>query len=289
VNNYKYLYAFLILVTLTGCGGKKDNSMGGPTIPVSATKASNDVVLEKLNFVGDIKAKEEVTLFSKVTGKLVDYKVNESDRVKREQVVAMADRNEVGFKFQEAPVLSTIDGVVGRTYLDVGADIQLNTPIALIVNMDEVRVRVSVVEKHLPKVRINQEAHIYVDAYPDKTFTGKVTKRSPVVDLKTRTAPIEITVPNSNQELLPGMFAKVEIIINRFEDAIIVPEESIVTTVGKTLVYTVSEGKASLKDVQLGIREKGRVQVLSGLKGNETVVIGGHQKVRDGSLVSIKE
>lgn len=276
------------LILFPGCG-KGKGSAGPQGVPVTASEAALQNLRESLRFVGDVKARDEAALYSKVTGKLARYAVEEGARVAKDDVVAEVDRDEVGFKYQQAPVKSTLAGVVGRTYLDQGADVRLDTPVALVVDMDEMRVRVSVPERHVPRVQNGQAALISVDAWPGEVFQGRVTKASPVIDRETRTAPIEISIPNAEGKLRPGMFARVELIVDVHEHAVVILEQAVAYRAGEAFVYVIENGTAVERKVRLGIRRPGKVEVTEGLQLGDIVVTAGHQKISNGAAVYAKE
>lgn len=285
INIFILVFPLLCSVLVSGCG--KHNVARPPSMPVDTIEVRPEKLEHILKVVGNIKAQDEATLYSKVTGKLIKYTVKEGQAVKKDETVALLDRNEVGFKFQEAPLKTTLDGVVGRTYLDTGADIQLNTPVALVVDMRQVRVLIQVPEQDLPDVKEDQTAHVYVDAFPKDIFEGKVIKVSPIVDLQTRTAPVEIEVPNPEYRLKPGMFARVELVTRVLVNAVMIPEKAIAYERGMPFVFVVKDSKAQRRSVETGMRKIGRVQITKGLEGGEVVVTAGHLKIRDGSEVTI--
>jgi multidrug resistance efflux pump len=114
--------------------------------------------------------------------------------IKIGEVIAYIDRDEVGLKFEKAPVESPLSGTVGRIYVDIGSSVTAQTAIAYVVSMDNVKTNLNIPEIYLPKINVGQAAEVFIDAYPDEKFIGIVTKVSPVVDLDTRTAPVEITI-----------------------------------------------------------------------------------------------
>ncbi|HEX7401859.1 MAG TPA: biotin/lipoyl-binding protein, partial [candidate division Zixibacteria bacterium] len=109
-----------------------------------------------LNLLGDIKGSEEVDVFPKAPGKLVELKVKEGDRVKKDQVVALVDRDVDGLKFELAEVTSPVSGIVTKRYLDIGAEVSPPSPgtaLFQVINMDQVKVVVNVVEEELGNIR----------------------------------------------------------------------------------------------------------------------------------------
>ena len=255
--------------------------------PVAVELVKKGSLSLSLNLVGDVKGKEEVDIFPKAGGKLVELKVKEGDRVKKSQIVAVVDRDVDGMKFERVEVTSPVDGTVGMVYLDEGASVSppepapsMGTPIIKVINMDQVKVVVNVVEEELGKIKKGQEANVKVDAYPDKTFSGKVSLISPVVNQLTRTASVEVTVPNPNHLLKPGMFAQAEISLGNMEELILIPAHTILQEGGKKKVFVVMDGKAVTRDVETGISQRDWVEIKSGLAENDSLIVSGQYMVK---------
>lgn len=281
------LFSFLILLSLVGCGRKVSEEI--EKVPVKVVEAKTESLKESLFYVGDIKAEDEATIYPKVTGKIIEKCVKEGDVVTKDTPLAYIDRDEVGFKFEKAPVESPIDGIVGRIYVDIGTSVSPQTPVGLVVNMEMVKVKIDVAEKDLPKVKQGQEVKITVDAYPDEVFEGVVEKVSPVVNVDSRTAPVEIKIPNLKYMLKPGMFARTEIILGKIEDAIVVPREAVIAGLDENFLFVADSDKADKRIVTLGIEKLDKVQIISGLKSGEKVIIKGQQKLKDGLAIEIIE
>ncbi len=263
-----------------------------PPVQIQVVRAGP--LTESLNLTGDVKGIEEINVFPKVSGKLVDVKVKEGDRVKKEHVLAIIDRDIEGVTFEPAEVTSPVEGIVGRVYLDKGARVNppdpapnMGTPLVGIVNMDTVKVVVNVIEKDLSKIKLKQPAKIKVDAYPEKRFNGRITLVSPTVNPMTRTAAVEITVPNPNHRLRPGMFAEAEIIIRKTDHAVMIPAYAVLEKSDAKKVFTVLDGKAAIKMIELGADQGDLVEVKGGLSVGDTLIVAGHHRVSSGELVRI--
>ncbi|MGB2988671.1 MAG: efflux RND transporter periplasmic adaptor subunit, partial [Candidatus Zixiibacteriota bacterium] len=162
--------------------------------PVEIQVVETSPLTETLSLTGDVQGMEEIDVYPKASGKLVDIKVEEGERVASDQILAVVDRDIDGVHFQPAEVTSPVRGIVGRVYLDQGARVSppdpgpgMGTAIVRIVNMDQVKVVVNVIERDFSKIKLNQRAKISVGAYPDETFTGKITLISPTINPVTRT------------------------------------------------------------------------------------------------------
>jgi RND family efflux transporter MFP subunit len=170
--------------------------------------------------------------------------------------------------------------------VDIGQNVDIQTPIALVVEMNKIKIDFDTPEKYLPRVSLGQEAWVNVDAYPQEEFSGRVTKISPVVDLTTRCAPVEITVDNLSHHLKSGMFAKVRLVLEEHKNVPIILKEAVMGKEPSLYVYVVEDNKAILKKITLGIRQGPYYQVREGLRQGELVVIMGQQRLRDNIGVS---
>jgi len=241
-----------------------------------------------LDYVGSLKAKDEASVFSKVTGKLLEYVVNEGDSVQKGQTVASIDRDETGLKFELAKVESPISGVVGRILLDRGTNIAPNTTVlAIIVDMDAMIVRLNIPEQDIPYMKRDLKAIIKVDAYPDEEFQGQVSRVSEIVDPQTRTLPIEISIPNKEHRLKSGMFARIKIIAATLKDVLVLNQDTIVQELGEKFVFVVENNIANKQKVQIGRRDNGKLEVLDGIREGETIIVFGQQGLKDGTSVII--
>lgn len=279
--------------------------------PVSSRRLSSRGMVEKvvvkvmpvkredLNFVlayvGSLKAKDEISVFSKVSGKLVEYTVNEGEPIQKGETLALIDRDETGLKYELAPVESPISGIVGRTLLDKGANVLPSSgvtggsPLAIIVNMDEMIVRLNIPEPDIPYIKKGLKANIKVDAYPDDNFVGEISKVSEVVDTQTRTLPIEIIIPNKDHRLKSGMFCRINIIASQHKDSLVILQDALVQEIGQNYVFIVQDHTAKKRKVALGTREDNRIEVLEGLEVGQKVIVFGQHGLKDGTSVELIE
>ncbi len=275
---------------LAGCGpGKTAEAAKDESIPVKIMKVKLDDVNRVLEYVGNIKGQDEAIVYPKVSGKIVEKVKEENSYVAKGDVIAYIDRDEVGLKFEKAPVESPLAGTVGRIYVDIGSNVTALTPVALVADMENAEVDLDVPESYLPKISIGQTAIIETYAYPGEKFIGHVVRLSPVVDLQTRTAPIEIIIPNKDRRLQSGTFAKVNLIIEEHKSNPVILKEAVIGRMDPMYVYVIEDGRAHLRPVKLGVRKGAYVEVLFGLHGGESVVIMGQQKLREGAQVSAEE
>ncbi|KPK41614.1 MAG: hypothetical protein AMJ78_04935 [Omnitrophica WOR_2 bacterium SM23_29] len=273
---------------LVSCAKKVPTKEEVTKIPVSVIEVRKGSLKEALFYVGDIKADDEAIIYPKVTGKIIEKLAKEGDSLKKGDILAYIDRDEVGFKFEKAPVESPIDGVVGKVYVDIGTSVSPQVPVGLVVNMDVVEVEVNVVERDLPKIREGQAAQLEADAYPDEIFEGMVERITPVVDLASRTATVQIKIPNEDHRLKPGMFARIKILVKEREDVLIIPRDAIILEDSSNYVFVVKDdNNVQRKKIEIGLNEDNKFEVINGLDEGEIVVTMGNARLKDGDTVEI--
>jgi len=291
--NIKILILLAMAAAAAGCKNKEleaFNNLEKDRFLVTVEKAQFRNIEDYLILVGSVKALDEAVLYPRVSGKLLKNLVTEGERVKKDQSVAFIERDEVGAVYEPAPVPSTLNGVIGRMYQDTGANVTPQTPIALVVNQDLVRVVADVPERYVGKVFINQIAYIKVDAFPGKLFRGKVYRVSPVVDTKSRSSAIEILADNLNGPLKSGMFAELRLVVGAKSGAVSVPAGAVLTDEKDApYVFVPMNDAASKRDVKTGIRNEDFVEITSGLKNGEALVTFGLYGLKDGSKIKIQE
>jgi len=194
-----------------------------------------------------------------------------------------------GFKItlSNTSILSPVDGFVSRRMLDPGAFAGANTPILSVVAINTVRLVASVVEKDFKRIHQGVPAVVAVDTFPGEQFRGQVSRVAPVFDPATRTAQIEIEVPNPGYRLKPGMYARVQLTVERRTNALTVPRNALVDMSGRRGVFVVEEQTARFQEVRTGLQDAERVEVLDGVVEGQRVVTTGALALRDGDRVML--
>jgi RND family efflux transporter MFP subunit len=176
--------------------------------------------------------------------------------------------------------------VVAERYVDEGQTVAANAPLLMIVELHPIVGVVFVTERDYAQLKPGQHVSLTTDAYPDEQFTGRIDRIAPVFRKSTRQARIEMIIENPQHRLKPGMFIRAAVVLTRVPEATIVPEQALTIRDDKSGVFVVSEDGRSVawREVKVGIREGGRVQVTGeGLSGR--VVTLGQQLVNDGSAI----
>lgn len=213
----------------------------------------------------------------------------ETELAKAQVVQREAILQSARLSLRNTEIRSPITGYVGKRYFDRGAMVTTNTPIVSLVNMDTVKTLISVVEKDYRRVKPGLVASVTVDAYPGETFTGKVVRVSPVVDMETRTADVEIEIPNPHRLLKPGMSSRVALTVQKKEKTLLIPQAAVMrkdNTVGTFKVD--DEGRrATFVPLEIGASFDGKVEVISGVAGGDRVVTLGAHLLTEGGRVRV--
>lgn len=237
---------------------------------------------------GSVKAWEEATLYPRVSGKLLKNLLREGDSVKKNQTVSLIERDEVGAVYEPVVVPSTITGLVGRVYLDPGANVTVSTPVALVVNQERVRVAVDMPERYIGEIYKGQPATLRVDALPGKEFNARLQIISPVVDSNSRAVAVEFWADNAKGLLKSGMFAKVDVTLSEKKNAVSIAKKSLYRQNGESYVFVPSQDgrTAQKKVVSVGFENTDHLEIADGLKEGDTILEFAYG-LQDGSKIDM--
>ncbi len=260
-------------------------------IPVHVHQVKKGEVEDVVYVTGCVEPSERVDVIAKIPspGKLVSAKVRKGDYVKRGQTLAVVDRDVVGARYRHYGVEAPSSGIVASITEDRGALVSPQVPVAVIVDIDKVKVKTSVVEADLSRVKTGTSARVRVDAFPGEAFNGQVSSIPPVLDQFSHTAQVEITVDNQDHRLLPGMYAEIELVADVHEDVPVVPKRAVLKRKGKDLAYLYNEddSRIHLVELELGFYDLKEYEVRKGLKEGDLVVDRNLVVLKDRTRVSL--
>jgi membrane fusion protein, multidrug efflux system len=194
-------------------------------------------------------------------------------------------------------VRAPFDGELGIRKVNLGEIQSPGAAIVTITDLSALYVNITLPEQEQSKVRLGQEIRVRVDAYPGRTFAGKVTSIDPQVAADSRTLKVQGTVENADRALLPGMFASAALVLPSAENQIVLPATAVDYSLYGDSVYVVKEeavdGKpkttANRISVKSGIRSGGDVVIDQGVKSGDKVIISGQVKLSNGAAVAITD
>ena len=180
--------------------------------------------------------------------------------------------------------------VVGERFVDEGAMLTANSPIVSVFDISSLTAVIFVIERDYPKISIGQNTIVTTDAYPDKSFDGKILRIAPILKETSRQARVEIEIPNNDWFLKPGMFTRVQIEFAKHEDVTVIPLTSLANRSGQQGVFGVdSENmKARFTPLTLGIVNTHLAEVVDPPLSGLVITLGQHL-LEDGSLIILPE
>ena len=184
-------------------------------------------------------------------------------------------------------IKSPISGVVTARNFENG-DLFASMPILHIMQIDKLKVKANVSEQYFPVVKVGQKVDINVDIFPGETFEGRVSRINPALDAQTRTFGVEITIPNSNERLRPGMYARATFNMGK-SSGVVVDDVAVQKQAGSSerFVYVIKDGVAEFRFVRDGRRVGNKVSIIEGLEPGEQVATTSFIRLTNGKKVEI--
>lgn len=186
----------------------------------------------------------------------------------------------------EATIEAPLSGVVSQKYVDEGAFVGPTTPLFKIIKIDVVEISGGVAGRYYPRLNPGKtKAEVEVDAYPGEKFTGRLSRVRPELDKVTRTAIVTIRVPNPQQRLKPGMYARIRVVVQEKKNVTVVSDKALQTWGKEHLAFVVNDGKIQARKVKIGLEDENRNEVLAGLSPGDVVVVRGRHLLKAGMAV----
>jgi multidrug efflux pump subunit AcrA (membrane-fusion protein) len=192
----------------------------------------------------------------------------------------------VNLQLEDTTITVPFEGIIVDLPITEGSTVGPQSPVAFIVS-EEVEVAIELEEGRINQISEGQSVSLQLSAYPDQTFPATVTSIDPIADANTRTFTVKITPVDEEGLLKSGMYADVSLLADERTNTVVVPREAIVQQDDQTLVYVIEQGIASQREVETGLSDGQKVEILSGLEPGETVVISGQPNLADGAKVEV--
>lgn len=198
---------------------------------------------------------------------------------------------------EQLTITAPFDGRLGISLVNPGQYLSPGDSIVTLQSLDPIYVDFSLPQQALSKLEVGQDVVATIDTYPGLTFKGKITTINPIVDTNTRNVQVRSTFENSDNKILPGMFANVAVMTNNTESLLTLPQTAVSFNPYGDIVYVIHEKGKDKKDkpifvanqvfVTVGDTRGDQIAILKGIKENDVVVTSGQLKLKNGSLVAI--
>jgi membrane fusion protein, multidrug efflux system len=207
------------------------------------------------------------------------------DAVSRREVLK-AEVARLQIRLDKSSIVAPFDGTLGLRQVSLGDLIEPDTLITTLQTVTDLKVDFSVPERYRALLDTETRVSLWVAGY-DQPFSGSVRAIDPRIDPATRTLIVRADVANPERKLLPGNYARVEL-VSRNDAALLVPSVAVLQSLESVSVFTVKDGVAVRKVVETGQRSSTQVEILRGLEPGEEVITSGIQSVRDGQTVNVR-
>jgi RND family efflux transporter MFP subunit len=191
---------------------------------------------------------------------------------------------------ENTTLISPISGVVTARNYDKGDMYSGAQPVLVIAQIKPVKIMINVSEPFFAKVKKGMQVFVTLDAYGDEVFKGKISRIYPIINQSTHTFQVEVTLPNSNERVRPGMFARVTLPYGKVKN-VVIPDQAVQKLLGSgdryVYIYNPADSTVRYSKVELGRRMDTEFEVLSGVKNGEVVVTKGHMGITNGSKVEV--
>ena len=244
-----------------------------------------DARLKKLQ-VDEKQAKDD--LYRKE--KLLELKAvsqEEYDKAFNTHGIVLAEIELIRTQISKTEIYAPFSGQIGLRQVSTGGFISSSTLVARLQQTDPVKIDFAIPEKYRGKVKKGTLIKFRVEGN-DNTYTGHVYAIEPKIDPATRNISIRAICPNPTGSLIPGSFAKVDIVLDKIPDALVIPSEAIIPQMNGEKVFVCRNGKATSQIIGTGIRTERDVEVTSGLKPGDTIITTGLLQLREDASVKIR-
>jgi membrane fusion protein (multidrug efflux system) len=248
------------LVRLDAAVNQAEVQQARANLTLAKSKFDRAVDLSKSNFISG-QAKDEAEN---------NYKVAEA-------ALALVEA-----RLAKMEIKAPFSGIIGLRVVSVGDYVKEGADLVNLESIDPLKVDFRVPEVYMRQVQSGQPLEITLDAYPNKTFEGRVLAVNPLIDAAGRAVVIRAQVKNQDASLRPGMFARVRLITKDVSEALVVPEQALVPQGSEQFLFKVVDNRAVRAKVEVGQRRDGRAEITNGVAAGDIVVIAGQQRLRDG-------
>jgi len=282
------VFAVLLLV-MAGCSGKKKADslkIEEKVVPVKITFPKVGNVEKSLTFTGTLEGIDDAYIFADLPGRFIKYLKPEGSEVKKDEAIALLERQVPGLEFKPVPVKSTLDGILSHMDLSPGELVAPQVPIARVAKIDRLKINFTVPERYAENVKPNQVVRIVNPEDVRDTLSGTVSWVASFLDPVSHTRDARVIVQNISHKLRPGMFVRMSLVIDRAESVLTVPYSSVIFN-DTSYVFVASGGIARQKPILVGTTDWKVYEIKAGLKETDSVLIIGQGIVEDGQKIEI--
>lgn len=190
----------------------------------------------------------------------------------------------------DSTLLAPFSGIVSERYVQPGERVPLDAKLISIVDLSRLTLEASVPASTIAQVRVGQPVAFRVDGFGERSFAGRIERINPATGAGSRSISLYALIENADGLLRGGLFAQGELIVERLENALVIPASAVREEIGQTFVYAIENDKLRRRPVRIGLSDaNGGVQVLEGLAAGDRVVRSNLGQLRDSAQVQVRD
>lgn len=273
-----------ILSIFIFCKEKEKSVKKEDVIPVTITIPQKRDILKEIMFTAEIEGNPDIYVYPEIPGYFLKYAVKEGEKIEKDGIIAYIERKIPGMEYNPIPVKSPISGYVSELLRKNGEFVTQSKPIARVARYEELFAVLSLPEKYAGKLKEGEKVRIILD---EKEEEGVLKWISKTLDPFTKTLKVKILFKNPGG-IYPGMLCEVKIPVEKKKNAMSIEKDAILGDIIK-YVFVKNGERVIKKIVETGIENDEYVEILSGLKEQDTVILKGNKILKEGMKVEVKE
>lgn len=279
-----------IAIIFSGCVNKDRDRLSEvedeDIVPVKIVKPTYGEIEKKLFFTGTAEGIDDAYVFPDLPGRFMQYLKPEGSFVKKGEPIVLLEREMPGVEFKPVRVNSPIDGYLSYMMLSVGQAVLPQTPVARIAKLDKIKVRFTVPEKYAKNVKKGVEVLLEDPLSSGKFIKGTVDWVSTFLDPISHTLDAQASFVNKDKAIMPGMFLRLQLIVERASNVLVVPFSAVVYN-DTSYVFLAKGGRAKKHPVLVGLTDWNYCEIKMGLTPDDSVIVVGLGVVEDGSKIRL--
>ena len=250
-------------------------------VPVTIGKAQ-----KTYRALSTIESLESIEITSKVNGIVEDIFIKEGSNVKEgDRLFSILSSDMIG----RTLIIVPFDGIIGLNKKNIGDQVSRGEILTSLDNYRQMKLEFDLPEKILGYLNQKLSFNAFSENLPNINYVGTLDYIDTRIDRATRTIRVYALIDNHDNLLKPGLLMKVDLLLEKKDNSILMPEEALLSINKKHYVYIVKNDVAKIQEISIGIRNKAMIEVTQGLKHSDKVIFMGQEKLKDGSKIKILE
>ncbi len=289
------LTVLVLTLFFVGCGKKKqsqpsatEDQTSEAVVKVVVTQVQKHDVAERREAYGHTIPFKQIEMYSKVNGLVLKKTHQLAEQVQKGDLLAVVRQDIPGMEFADHQVKANLSGVILKDFTEVGATVTISQPLFTIAQINPLLAEIKVPEEWLARIPQNRPVRLFFESWPNRPIQAKIFRILPQNDLKTRSAILQLKIPNEQGQIKVNTFVKAQFEFER-HSAITIPVDALVRSGLEYFVFKVENNVVHKQLVEPGNIMDGSIEIVKGLSAGETVVVFGQNLLDDGVKVEVEE